>query len=160
MHKTRNDIPEAARRTVTELLAVPLASAIDLGLQAKQAHWNVKGANFIALHELFDTIAGIAHAKADALAERIAALGGAPQGTVQAISMRSRLAGYPDAISAGSAHLAALADALAAFARLARGGIDVADAAGDAVTADLLTEIAGDIDQQLWFVEAHLQSAA
>lgn len=157
MHKTRNDIPEATRRTTTELLGVALATAIDLALQAKQAHWNVKGPNFIALHELFDAIAGVAHAKADALAERIAALGGTPKGTHAAVKAHSRLAAYPETISAGTAHLSALADALAAFAKLAREGIE---ASGDAVTEDLLTQIAGDIDQQLWFVEAHLQSAA
>lgn len=157
MHKTRNDIPEATRRGTTELLGVALATAIDLGLQAKQAHWNVKGPNFIALHELFDAIAGIAHAKADALAERIAALGGTPKGTLAAVAAQSRLAAYPESISAGTAHLSALADSLAAFAKLAREGIEPS---GDAVTGDLLTEIAGDIDQQLWFVEAHLQAAA
>jgi starvation-inducible DNA-binding protein len=157
MHKTRNDIPEATRRATTELLGVALATAIDLALQAKQAHWNVKGPNFIALHELFDAIAGVAHAKADALAERMAALGGTPKGTIAAVASQSRLAAYPVTITAGNAHLSALADALAVFAKLAREGID---SCGEAVTGDLLTQIAGDIDQQLWFVEAHLQSAA
>ena len=57
MHKTRNDIPAKTRKQVVELLTARLVDAIDLSMQAKQAHWNVKGPNFIALHELFDKVA-------------------------------------------------------------------------------------------------------
>ena len=160
MHPTRNDLTDATRRKVAELLSTRLATAIDLALQAKQAHWNVKGPNFIALHELFDSIAATAHGHADELAERIAALGGTADGTVQAIVRHSALAPYAASLATGNGHLEALADAVAAAARLIRAGIDAADEAGDAVTADLCTEIAGTLDQKLWLVEAHLQSAA
>ena len=51
---TRNNLPKADRVQVAELLNRRLADALDLQSQCKQAHWNVKGPNFIALHKLFD----------------------------------------------------------------------------------------------------------
>jgi starvation-inducible DNA-binding protein len=57
MFETSHDLPQATRRSVIDLLNAHLADAIDLQLQAKQAHWNVKGPNFVGLHELFDKIA-------------------------------------------------------------------------------------------------------
>jgi len=56
MFDTRNDLPANTRTKVIELLNARLADAIDLGAQTKHAHWNVKGPNFIALHELFDKV--------------------------------------------------------------------------------------------------------
>lgn len=50
MNETRNDLPEATRTKVIQVLNDRLAAAIDLQLQAKQAHWNVKGPNFVGLH--------------------------------------------------------------------------------------------------------------
>ena len=91
MHKTRNDMPVKTRKKVVELLNARLVDAIDLSLQAKQAHWNVRGPNFIALHELFDKIAEHAEEQVDALAERITALGGTAVGTVRAVASRSTL---------------------------------------------------------------------
>ena len=55
-YDTRNDLPEAVRVQVIALLNQRLADAIDLDTQTKQAHWNVKGPNFSALHLLFDAI--------------------------------------------------------------------------------------------------------
>ena len=80
-HSTRNDLPAATRARVGVLLNARLADTIDLQLQAKQAHWNVKGPNFIALHELFDKVADAAEEASDMLAERLVALGGRAEGT-------------------------------------------------------------------------------
>ncbi|MBS0393382.1 MAG: DNA starvation/stationary phase protection protein Dps [Proteobacteria bacterium] len=160
MHKTRIDLAEKQRKKIVNLLAVRLADAIDLALQAKQAHWNVRGPQFIALHQLFDAVRGVVDGHVDELAERIAALGGTAEGTVQVVAKRSSLEAYPLAIKSGPEHVAALAGALATFGRLTREAIDGAEAAGDKVTADLFTEITGAIDQQLWLVEAHAQAGA
>ncbi len=159
MHRTRNDLPQKTRARIEKLLNARLADAIDLAAQAKQAHWNVKGANFIALHELFDRVHDAARGHADALAERIAALGGTARGTLQSVARATTLAAYPEEITAGDEHVTALADRLASFAARARAAIGEADRLGDAGTADLLTGVSRDIDQQLWFVEAHQQAA-
>ncbi len=152
MNPTRNTLPLAARTTVLDLLAANLATAIDLALSAKQAHWNVKGPTFLTLHALFDQIATAASGWADELAERAVQLGGTADGTVATVASRSRLGPYPPTPGAG--HLAVMVDRVAGFAAQARAAIDAAGAAGDAVTADLFTEITAGADQQLWMAEA------
>lgn len=158
MHKTRNDLPAKTRKRVVELLNARLVDAIDLSLQAKQAHWNVKGPNFIALHELFDKLADHAESHVDALAERITALGGTAVGTVRAVAAGSLLKPYPENIFTGMQHLQALADALATAAKANREAIEIADDLDDEVTADLFNEITAALDKDLWFIEAHLQA--
>src|SRR5262249_42480070 len=141
-----------------ELLNQQLADALDLGLQTKQAHWNVKGPHFIGLHELFDKIAEEVEGYIDEIAERGVEMGGIALGTVQVISKKSRLPAYPLDIASGRQHVAALASALAAFGATTRSAIDTANKAGDADTADLFTEVSRGIDKWLWMVEAHLQA--
>jgi starvation-inducible DNA-binding protein len=160
MHATRNDLPHKTRARIEQLLNARLADALDLAAQAKQAHWNVKGPNFIALHELFDRLHGAVAGHVDTLAERITALGGTARGTVATVARASTLKAYPEDISAGGEHVAALADRLAAFGARLRAAIAAADKLGDAGTADLFTGVSRDIDQQLWLVEAHLQDAS
>ena len=158
MHKTKNDLPEEIRKQVVEILASRLADCADLQLQAKQAHWNVKGPSFIALHELFDKVADTAEESVDLIAERIVQLGGIAEGTVRVAAQRSTLAEYPLKISAGRDHVDALSNALAAFGKLVRSAIDQTAELGDVDTSDLFTEVSRAIDKQLWFVEAHLHS--
>jgi starvation-inducible DNA-binding protein len=158
LHPTRNDIPAKQRAKVCELLNARLADGIDLASQVKQAHWNVKGPNFIALHELFDRLHGSVDGQVDELAERITALGGTATGTVAVVAKASSLAAYPLAITRGKDHLGALAKVLSAYGANLRKAIGTADKAGDEVTADVFTGMAGETDKNLWLVEAHLQA--
>jgi len=158
MYETENDIPEQRRSELTELLNRRLADAIDLELQIKQAHWNVKGPHFIGLHELFDKIAEDVETYVDEIAERAVQLGGIALGTVRLAASNSRLEEYPLTIADGSAHVEAVAKALSTFGREARLSIDEANGLDDADTADILTEVSRGIDKWLWFVEAHTQA--
>ncbi len=158
LHKTRIDIAEQSRLKVTALLNQQLADGFDLFSQTKQAHWNVKGPHFIALHELFDKIAGDLPEFIDELAERITALGGTANGTSRMAASASKLPEYPADLTDGADHLKALIDRWAAYAASTRAAIDAADKADDKTTADLFTQISGTIDKDLWFLEAHLQS--
>jgi starvation-inducible DNA-binding protein len=159
LYETENDLPKAARVELNALINQRLADAIDLQMQLKQAHWNVKGPNFIGLHELFDKISEDVESYVDMIAERIVQLGGIAEGTVRSAAARSRLEEYPLTIGDGSAHVAAVAKALSTFGREARVSINEADALGDADTADIFTEISRGVDKWLWFVEAHSQAA-
>jgi starvation-inducible DNA-binding protein len=105
MFDTKNDLPSRTRSAVVELLNARLADAIDLGTQAKQAHWNVKGPNFIALHELFDKIAESVEEHIDLIAERITALGGTAHGTIAAVTRTTTLEPYPEDIIEGADHI-------------------------------------------------------
>ncbi len=155
---TKNDIPAKNRENINKILGQLLADAIDLHYQTKQAHWNVKGENFIELHQLFDSVASEVSEAVDTIAERIMQLGGRAQGTVRVAAKKSRLKEYPLDIEASQQHVDALSSVLAAFNKTARKGIDETDTLNDAVTADMLTGITRGLDKQLWFVESHLRT--
>jgi starvation-inducible DNA-binding protein len=157
MYKTKIDLSEKVRRNVVVILNDRLAEAIDLQGQLKQAHWNVKGPHFIALHELFDKISDAVLDQIDEIAERITSLGGTAEGTVAVAAKRSRLKNYPLSITAGKDHLFYLSTQLAAFGKSVRAAIDDTDEFGDKDSADLLTGISREVDKYLWFLEAHLQ---
>ena len=90
MYETENDISLQRRKELNTLLNQRLASAVDLQMQMKQAHWNVKGPNFIGLHELFDKVAEAVEDYVDQIAERVVQLGGVAEGTVRMAAARSR----------------------------------------------------------------------
>ncbi len=158
MHTTKIDLNKDTREKMIELLNARLADSIDLKSQTKQAHWNVKGMSFIALHELFDQVAAAVEDYTDTIAERVTILGGTAEGTVRVSAEKSTLSQYPMEITDGRDHVEALTTALADFAKATRANIDDADEAGDMVTADLLTEVTRGTDKLLWFVEAHIQN--
>ncbi len=157
MHPTKNDLPVATRTEMIALLNARLADLIDLQLQSKQAHWNVKGPNFIALHELFDSVAAEVTESVDTVAERIMALGGTADGTLASVAKRTSLSGYSTSITSGREHVEALSTSIATAGKGLRAAIDLAANAGDADTADLFTGISRELDKKLWFVESHLQ---
>ena len=159
MYETENDIPQARRLELNGLMNQRLADAVDLQMQMKQAHWNVKGPHFIGLHELFDQIDEAVEGYVDMIAERIVQLGGVAEGTVRVAAERARLEEYPLDIADGQAHVEAVSKALSTFGHEARNTIDQADDLDDADTADMFTEISRGIDKWLWFVEAHTQAS-
>ncbi|MGA2247360.1 MAG: DNA starvation/stationary phase protection protein Dps [Verrucomicrobiota bacterium] len=159
MYETENDITKERRTQLIALMNQRLASAVDLQMQIKQAHWNVKGPSFIGLHQLFDQAAEAVEGYVDQIAERIVQLGGVAEGTVRMAADGSRLTEYSLEISEGLAHVEAVARALSTFGQEARDTISETDELDDADTADLFTEISRGIDKWLWFVEAHSQAA-
>jgi starvation-inducible DNA-binding protein len=154
---TKNDLPAETRARVASLLNQRLADCIDLQTQCKQAHWNVKGPQFISLHKLFDDINEDVEEYVDLLAERVVQLGGVAEGTARVVAQRSTIGDYPLNVIGGQEHVDALSTALAAFGSRARKGIEEAEELDDADSMDILTEISRGIDKWLWFVEAHLQ---
>jgi starvation-inducible DNA-binding protein len=158
MYETKNDLQSSIRGKVAELLNSRLADAIDLGAQTKHAHWNVKGPHFIALHELFDSVAEHIEDHVDTIAERITALGGTAYGTLATVSKTTSLKPYPDGITDGIQHVDALSSAVADFGAKVRKGIEEAARLGDADTSDLFTGISREVDKDLWFLEAHLHA--
>ena len=158
LHNTKIDIAKGKREKIIAILNQRLADASDLKSQAKQAHWNVKGMNFIALHELFDRVATEMDPHVDDIAERITTLGGVALGTIRVAAQTSSLAEYPLEITDGPSHVDALSTALADFGKKVRADIATTDQLGDVDTADLFTGVSRGVDKLLWFVEAHLQA--
>jgi starvation-inducible DNA-binding protein len=155
MHPTRNTLDEAIRIQSVKLLNKHLATAIDLHAQVKQAHWNVRGPNFIAVHKLFDTVSEEVESFSDMLAERAGGLGGTADGTIQMAAKHTSLIAYPLGVADAQEHIFAVAGALAAFGEGAREASATAADFGDTTTADLFTQVSRGIDLQLWFVESH-----
>lgn len=156
--KTSVDLAADKRAKVNAILNQHLADAFDLQSQVKQAHWNVKGADFWQLHKLFDETAERVEEWVDLLAERVTALGGYANGTVRMAAGASSLPEFPTDITDSMAYVRAVAERLATFTNSARDAIDTTDTLGDANTADLFTEISRCADTYLYFLEAHLQA--
>jgi len=153
---TKNDLPSNVREKAVALLNQQLADTADLYSQIKQAHWNVKGPTFIALHEFFDSIAEAVEEYIDLIAERATALGGTARGTVRMSAGASRLPEYPVDAVQGRQHVEALSGRLAAVAKTSRAAIDSSAGFGDADTADVFTEVSRGLDKYLWMLESHL----
>jgi starvation-inducible DNA-binding protein len=157
LHPTRIDLSAEKRTLLVSLLNEQLVDLIDLSLQFKHAHWNVRGPHFLPLHELFDKLHGELAGPIDEIAERLGALGGVALGTVQMVSERTHLPAYNVHLVQGRDHLDALATVVSKVGKSVREKIDQTAELGDADTADLLTGISRLLDQQLWFLESHLQ---
>ena len=155
---TKNTLPEKIRIQMETVLQDRLADSIDLQTQAKQAHWNVKGPSFIALHELFDKIAEETEEYPDLIAERIVQFGGVEEGTIQVVANRSSLPDYPLVLMTGREHVEAFSHTLAVYGELVRAAIKQAADLDDPATADIFTEISRGVDKNLWFIEAHNQA--
>lgn len=136
-YETRNDL--TIQGNYHDLLNAGLADAIDLSLVAKHAHWNVKGPQFIAIHEMLDGFRADLDVHVDTIAERAVQLGGTALGASQAIAERTPLKPYPTDIYKTKDHLAALIDRYDVAAKNARDAIAEAEEAGDIGTADIFT---------------------
>jgi starvation-inducible DNA-binding protein len=156
LHKTRNDVPSNSKTTVISLLNARLADSIDLALATKQAHWNLRGLQFIAVHEMIDQFRTEIDTHVDTIAERVVQLGGTALGSTQAVAGATALDPYPLEISRIEEHLQALADRYGKVANAVRAGIEASDEAGDADSADILTGYSRALDKALWFIEAHI----
>ena len=154
---TRIDLAADVRTRMTSLLNRQTAQNADLYSQTKQAHWNVKGPDFMQLHLLFDQLAGMIEPFTDELAERVTALGGYAKGTVRMAAATSDLPEFPTDRHDGQAHLEALAERWAAYAASTRAAIQASAEAGDPSTEDLFVEISREVDKGLYFIEGHLQ---
>jgi starvation-inducible DNA-binding protein len=149
-------LPEDVRQNVINLFQDRLSDGLDLLLQTKQAHWNVKGTEFIALHKLFDRIHKELREQVDTIAERIVQLGGVAHGTSKVISKNSSLPEYPLTIFDWQDHVEFLSNSMGTYCSLIRKGIEQVSDWNDPVSEDILIQTSRSLDKNLWFVESHL----
>jgi starvation-inducible DNA-binding protein len=158
-YRSANDMKSNTKKVSIEILNARLADSIDLALLTKQAHWNIKGPNFIALHELIDGFRATIDGHADTIAERVVQLGGVAMGTIQIVAKDSALEPYPTDIFKGKDHLKALIARYGKTANALRAAIDQTAEVGDLGTSDIFTAYSRDLDKALWFLEAHVQES-
>ncbi|HXY23089.1 MAG TPA: DNA starvation/stationary phase protection protein Dps [Candidatus Acidoferrum sp.] len=155
--KSSVGVPEANRQALIGLINARLADSVDLYSQIKWAHWNVKGSDFIQLHELFDSVAGHVLEQTDTIAERAVTLGGVANGTVREAAAKSGLKEADLGASDGQSQLKWLVHNFARHANALREAVQQAGDLGDDITVDMFTSLTRELDKDLWFLEAHLQ---
>ena len=132
-----------------------LADFLNLALITKQAHWNMRGSNFIAVHEMLDPFNDKLLEYADTFAERVVQMGGTALGTPETIVDETSFDAYPTNIFQVNEHLSELIKRYATTANNIRADIDANLA--DAATIDILTAAVEDLDKYVWFMESHLE---
>ena len=158
MYPTRVALSDSVKEKVVKELQIHLAQASDMYSQAKFAHWNVKGDNFYQLHLVFDHVAKVIGKQVDPIAERLTQLGGVANGTVRQAAICSNIPEYPVETIAGMDHVRALADSLGVYCKALREGSDKIDEIGDGPTSDFFNQLIVDAEEQLYFLESHLEA--
>ncbi len=150
-------IEDNTRKSLIELLNARLADMLDLSNAVKQAHWNLKGAGFIGVHELLDSVYDRVNEGADMMAERAVIIGGVAKGTSQDVVSNTKMKAYPNDITDIEEHIQALTERFADVGKRIREAIEETSEAGDPDTEDLFTEISRQIDKDAWFIGANLK---
>ncbi len=158
MYPTRIALSPEIKQKVVEVLQERLAEALDMYSQAKFAHWNVKGDNFYQLHLVFDSVAEHIFPQIDAIAERLTQLGGVANGTVRQSAAVSKIPEYNVELIAGMDHVRVLADALGHYSGELREASDKIDDIGDEPTSDFIKQLVVEAEEQLYFLESHLEA--
>ncbi len=158
MYPNRVALSDDIKKQVVAVMQQPLAEGLDLYSQAKFAHWNVKGDNFYQLHLVFDHVAKVIFKQVDPIAERITQLGGVANGTVRQSAYSSTINEYPVETINGMDHVRALADSLGHYCQNLRETSDKVDDIGDGPTSDFFNQLIVDAEEQLYFLESHLEA--
>jgi starvation-inducible DNA-binding protein len=145
--------------SIVSILQERLAALLDLQLTLKHIHWNVVGVNFISVHEFLDPQVDAVRLMSDAVAERIATLGGEPLGTPGAIAKFRTWDDYALNREPTVRHLSALDDVYSGVIGDHRKAVSQLGEL-DPVTEDLFIGHLAELEQFQWFVRAHLQDAS
>jgi starvation-inducible DNA-binding protein len=140
---------------VAQYLTPVVHELIALAVNGKQAHWHVRGANFIAVHELLDTVVDHAQEWSDTAAERVVALGLPIDGRLATVGAKSGAANpklgflpYDEAIADVVAQIdlttQRVNDAIEGLAEL------------DPASQDVAIEIRRGLDKDRWFLSSHV----
>lgn len=139
-----------------ESLQSLLPSLVDLALLLKQAHWNVVGKHFRAVHLQLDEIVEDVRNASDEVAERIVTLGVPADGRVQTVAKESQLPQYPEGFVHDNETLANVVAAMHKSVQALRTTIqEVGDL--DPVSEDLVIGIASGLEKHLWILQTQLQ---
>jgi starvation-inducible DNA-binding protein len=140
---------------VAQFLSPIVVNLSALAIDGKQAHWHVRGANFIGVHEFLDTLVDPARAWADLAAERIVALGLPLDARVQTVAAKTTTPKLNDGFQQSDATIAEIITQIDATLELVRTAVDELEEL-DQPSQDIAIEIANGLDKDRWFLFAHI----
>ena len=149
-------LDEAASEKIIGILQNRLSQEQEAALVLKHAHWNVTGENFIAVHEMIDPQVEAVLNMADETAERIATLGGSPDGRAYAITRfrtwpKFELEGRVNTLD----YLKALDSYYSEFIKASRTAITELDEL-DIISSNIMQDHVQELEKFQWFMRSHL----
>ena len=155
--KVKNPLSTDVKLSSVTQLQPLVATFQDLYLEAKMAHWNVRGLDFLPVHRMFDEIVDAAGGWADRLAERIGALGYANKANRANLCELSLLPENTLTLDNSAAHIEYIGNCLAVCSAALSDAISEVDKAEDEGTLNALQDMLEEVDKQLWFVSSHIK---
>jgi starvation-inducible DNA-binding protein len=137
------------------ILQAALVDLIDLSLVAKQAHWNVRGRNFRSVHLELDEIIDQVRINSDDVAERLAAVGGSPDGRASTVAATSKVPTIEPGPIGAPAVVAEFTQRITEAARRIETVLPELDE--DLPSQDLLTGIVGELDKAAWMLRSQVE---
>lgn len=142
-----------AEKIVIDALQRTLVDLTDLSLQAKQYHWNIVGERFRALHLALDEVVHVTREDLDTVAERIAQIGGYPDGRAATVAKDSGIEDPGEGPFDTADAYAIMAKKLQKASDRIKADLDKVDDA-DAYTGDILIAVGQNLEEQAWFFRA------
>ena len=153
---SRNPLSDQTKTEVSGILMPLIYDATELKSHVKLAHWNLRDKDFIAIHRLLDEVAATVEKGIDEIAERARQLGAVMDVTPTKVGERTKLKPFPSGLLSGTAACDGLSKSISATVEGLHESIENSADAGDAISADILTKISGELEVYLWLIESHM----
>ncbi|MEV4680331.1 Dps family protein [Streptomyces kurssanovii] len=153
MSVVKSTLSDADLKTVGDALKGALVDLVDLGLVAKQVHWNVVGPRFRSVHLQLDEVVDTARQHSDMVAERASAMGVAPDGRAATVAAQSAIGSVPEGWIKDVDVVRTMIDSLGAVIGRMRERIE-ATAEPDPVSQDILIQLTADLEKHAWMFQA------
>jgi len=156
MVPTALDMATENRKKLAAILNQTLADMSDLKSHAKQAHWNLRGENFVSYHKLADKVADEADAAADSVAERCAQIGGYVYGLLSHAAKNTTVPAFPEDVNDEEDCMDALLESVSHICGTCRKNIAATQDLSDYATSDMYIDITRAFDKLAWMLNASL----
>ncbi|MFE0423996.1 Dps family protein [Streptomyces sp. NPDC058953] len=153
MSVVKSPLSETDLKNVGTALQGALVDLVDLGLVAKQVHWNVMGPRFRSVHLQLDEVVDTARLHSDTVAERCAAIGVSPDGRAATVAAQSAIGALPEGWIKDTDAVRIMVDALGAVIGRMRERIGVTGDP-DPVSQDILIGLTADLEKHAWMFQA------
>lgn len=153
MSVVKSTLSDADLKTVGDALKGALVDLVDLGLVAKQVHWNVVGPRFRSVHLQLDEVVDTARQHSDMVAERASAIGVSPDGRAATVAAQSAIGSVPEGWIKDVDVVRIMVDSLGAVIGRMRERIG-ATAEPDPISQDILIQLTADLEKHQWMFQA------